>query len=107
MKTAGESLASTDTGKNGNSWHPAPRPEWVQGINDLGRDLQGSAVQLLSLDADAPLEQARTRTGLTDFGTVDFMEGLQALSGWLENETELTLMGRIIARGFPRSALSS
>lgn len=87
-----------DTGNKINGWHPAPRPEWVKEINDLGRDLQASEVQLLSLDTEALLAQARTRTGLADFGADDFLEGLEVLTRALEEEAELTLMGRIMAR---------
>lgn len=79
-------------------WRPARRPQWVQEINDLGRDLEASGEQLLSLDMNTLLKQARTRTGLTDFGSEDFLEGLKVLLWSLENEAELTLMGRIIAR---------
>lgn len=79
-------------------WRPAARPQWVQEINDLGRDLEASGAQPLSLDAGALLSQARTRTGLADFGADDFLEGLEVLTRALEEEADLTLMGRIMAR---------
>ncbi len=82
-----------------NIWRPAPRPAWVAAINDLGRDLKKSGVQPVSLNMDDLLKQAEVRSGgLTDFGDEDFREGLAVLCKALDEEAELTLMGRIIVR---------
>lgn len=91
-------MSNDDTGIGGALWRPAARPQWVQEINDLGRDLQASGERLLALDAERLLAQARTRTGLADFGSDDLLEGLEVLTRALEEEAELTLMGRIMAR---------
>lgn len=91
-------MSGDDTGRGSALWRPAARPQWVQEINALGRDLQASGERLLALDADTLLSQARTRTGLSDFGSDDFLEGLEVLTRALEEEAELTLMGRILAQ---------
>ncbi|MDY0065678.1 MAG: sulfotransferase [Steroidobacteraceae bacterium] len=91
-------MFSDATGAGGALWRPAARPRWVQEINDLGADLLACGERLLALDARSLLSQARTRTGLTDFGSEDFLAGLDVLTRALEEEAELTLMGRIMAR---------
>lgn len=91
-------MSSDDACTGGALWRPAARPQWVQELNDLGRDLEASGERLIALDVQSLLAQARTRTGLTDFGPEDFLEGLEVLTRALEEEAELTLMGRIMAR---------
>ena len=73
-------MPSDDTGAGGTLWRPAARPQWVQEINDLGVYLQGRGQRWLALDVQSLLAQARTRTGLTDFGPDDFLEGLEVLA---------------------------
>jgi len=70
----------------------------VQALNQCGRGLEANGGSIARLDADDVLDQARIRTGLADFGSDDFLEGLAVLTHALEAEAELTVIGRIIAR---------
>ncbi|MET0983818.1 MAG: sulfotransferase [Steroidobacteraceae bacterium] len=78
-------------------WTPQPRPEWVRRINEEGSylDLRG----VIPLDANSLLATATQNTGLSDFGTDDWYEPFQVLVQSLDNEAELHLIGRIMARG--------
>ncbi len=80
-------------------WTPAPRPEWVEVVNELGADLEADGVQPIRLDADSLLEQAANATGLSDFGDDRFREPLGILTKSLDSEAALHFTGRIIARG--------
>ncbi|MCG3170215.1 MAG: hypothetical protein CALGDGBN_01754 [Pseudomonadales bacterium] len=93
-----ESRDARDVGSASGLWRPAPRPQWVQEVNALGRDLNASGVEPVLLALDSLLAQARRRTALDDFGAGDFLEALTVLLDALEREAELTLTGRIIAR---------
>ena len=54
---------------------------------------------MISLDPDAVMAAARHNTGLADFGEDDwFFEPLHALCKALEDEAQLTLLGRLMAR---------
>jgi hypothetical protein len=88
-------------------WKPASRPEWVSAVNELGRDLEAGGLDLVRLDADSLLEQAATKTHLADFGDDAFLEPLHILTKSLEEEANLNLIGRIIARDEILSGLVS
>jgi hypothetical protein len=77
-------------------WSPPPRPEWVARINaeGAGMDLR----HLVPLDADSLLRAAREATGLDDFGDDDWREPFHVLLRALEDEAQLTLMGRLMTR---------
>jgi hypothetical protein len=51
-----------------------------------------------TLDADALIEQAQRRTGLTDFGDAPFREGLQVFLRACAEEADLSLFGRLATR---------
>lgn len=74
------------------AWQPGPRPAWVRALNRLGDPRQ------LSLDPDRLLEEARTRTGLSDFGGDDWREGYERFLEALESEAQLHFVGRVLAR---------
>jgi hypothetical protein len=54
--------------------------------------------RLLGLDVDRLLQRAMRRTGLRDFGDACFREPLDRLAASIENEANLTMLGRLAAR---------
>ena len=91
------------------SWKPPARPEWVQAIN-AGRIPPIAAEASLPLARDALLAEARARLGLADGGVADFchaefdaerlIEPLDRVLAALEQEAELTPIGRWLTRRF-------
>ena len=86
------------------TWQPSPRPEWVRAVND-GLILPMAEVAALPFTRDGLLGEARANLGLADggiadFGGDDFLEPLAVLLPALEEEADLTLMGRWITRRF-------
>lgn len=77
-------------------WQPPPRPEWVQKVNQEGRclDLRG----VVPLDEDSLISRAKLNTGLSDFGDDDWREPFRVFIKSLDEEADLTLMGRILTR---------
>jgi hypothetical protein len=86
------------------AWQPAPRPEWVVAVNSgLIEPITDEAAQ--PLDRDGLLREALARdgsagAGLEAFGRDDFLEGLDVALPALEDEAELTILGRWITRRF-------
>ena len=79
-------------------WSPKPRPQWVAELNVFGRQL-GSPAALVSLDEESLLDARATATGLDDFG--DERAGAIAMRLFvraLDEEADLNLLGRIMAR---------
>jgi hypothetical protein len=81
------------------TWHPPPRPEWVEAVN-AGAVLPLAEEAALPLTTAGLLGEARARTALHDFGSDAFLEPLSVLLPALETEAELTLLGRWITRRF-------
>jgi len=93
-------------------WEPPARPKWVQAVN-AGEILPISEVAELPFTRDGLLAEARANLGLdapvgggiADFGLGrpdgdDFLEPLAVLLPALEDEAELTVIGRWITRRF-------
>jgi hypothetical protein len=78
-------------------WTPQPRPEWVEELNAIGRHA-GSARALVPLDEGSLLAAARAETGLDDFGDDLWREPFGIFCGALDDEADLHLVGRIMAR---------
>ena len=80
------------------SWRPAPHPDWVTAANREGDklDLRGA----VPLDASSLMHAARSGTGLEDFGEDDsgWREALDSLTRALNEEAQLSLIGRLLAR---------
>lgn len=73
--------------------------DWVASINALGKGLGDDGRSVISLDPDVVMSAARDNTGLSDFGKDDwFVEPLHTLCKGLEEEAELNLLGRLMAR---------
>ncbi len=86
------------------TWQPPPRPEWVRAVN-RGDVLPIADVARLPLDRDGLLDEARAELaingrGIDGFGDDGFLEPLAVLLPALENEAELTVLGRWITRRF-------
>ena len=79
------------------TWSPKPRPDWVTGLNAFGRHL-GSPRALVSLEESSLLDAARTAAGLEDFGDDGWRDGMRVFIAALEDEADLNLLGRIMAR---------
>jgi len=85
---------------------PEPRPEWVQAIN-RGEVVPIAEVARLPLGRDALVAEARAGLGLDDgagVGAIDgdesFVDSLDVVLRALEEEAELTLIGRWMTRRF-------
>ena len=74
-----------------------PLPLGVRVFNRLSRPVAG-LIPRLSLDPHALLGAARRSSGLDDFGDPWFRQGLEVLTGALEDEAELSTLGRILTR---------
>ena len=72
---------------------------WVAHLNALGAGLGDDGRSVISLDPDAIVAAAVENTGLDDFGEDDwFVEPYRALCQSLDQEAQLTLLGRLMAR---------
>ena len=77
-------------------WTPSPQPQWLQAMNEEGRHFNLTAV--VPLDERSLLQHAQRTTGLQDFGDDLWREPFAVLIKSLEQEAQLTLMGRLMAR---------
>ena len=69
--------------------------DWARYINEFGACF--GVADLLSLDRDELLETAKARTGLSDFGDSAFLEPLGILLKSLDEQAELSVLGRFLA----------
>ena len=77
-------------------WSPPARPEWVQKLNQEGSYLDIKSV--VPLDENSLISCAKANTGLADFGGDDWYEPFKVFIKSLDEEAELTPMGRIMTR---------
>ncbi len=77
-------------------WTPPPHPEWLAAMNREGSYFNLPAV--VPLDEESLLQHACRATGLDDFGDELWREPFRVLVRSLEEEAQLTLMGRLMAR---------
>jgi len=80
------------------AWNPSPQPRWVDAIKALGDNLGDSGRSLVSLEGEQLLASAAANTGLDDFGDDWFREPFGVLLRALEEEAQLSLLGRVLAR---------
>ncbi|MFT5695624.1 MAG: hypothetical protein ACI9QQ_001603 [Myxococcota bacterium] len=78
-------------------WQPPERPTWAQRLIEHG-DMLGGASQLVSLKAQDLLDTAMSSTGLSDFSGDDWRDHFEVLVRALDEESDLHLIGRIMAR---------
>ncbi len=86
------------------TWQLPPRPDWVRAVN-AGEVLPLADEARLPLERDALLAEARATMGLDGrgadgFGDAGFLDPLAVLLSALEDEAELTMLGRWITRRF-------
>lgn len=77
-------------------WTAPAHPAWVSAINQEGNCLNLPAV--VPLDEASLLNHARQATGLDDFGDERWQQPFRVLIKALEEEAQLTIMGRLMAR---------
>jgi hypothetical protein len=77
-------------------WNPPPHPDWLDAMNREGSCFDLPAV--VPLDEGSLLEHAMRVTSLEDFGDDRWREPFSVLIRALEEEAQLTLMGRLMAR---------
>ncbi len=78
------------------AWIPPPRPDWVARLNQEGRYLDLAGV--VPLDANSLINTAVANTGLDNFGSDDWREPFEVLVKSYNEESQLTLIGRIMTR---------
>lgn len=89
------------------SWIAPPREPWVDRLNAVGANLGDAGASIVSLDDDFLLAAAIANTGLDDFGDDWWREPYAVLLGSLRDEANLTLAGRLLARGEIQRLLQS
>ncbi|MGI9288766.1 MAG: sulfotransferase, partial [Pseudomonadales bacterium] len=67
-------------------------------LNMAGKGVSAVGWQPITLEAEALVAKAAETTGLTDLGDNEFRKPFELLLDSLENEADLTLMGRMVAR---------
>ncbi len=77
-------------------WQAPERPDWVARINSEGRHFDLRAV--VPLDERSLIDAAVRTTGLDDFGDDDWREPFLRFIASADEESELTLMGRLMLR---------
>lgn len=82
-------------------WQPGPRPDWVQSLH------LASDPEWIPLDADAIVEDACRRTGLSDFGDDDWREPYRIFVQAAAEEAQLHPIGRLLVRGDLRNWLEN
>ena len=78
-------------------------PLLLRTLNLAGRGAQAIGLQPVDLTFDGLLRKASANTGLSDFGEDDFRDPLKRLLAGLEEEAQLSLLGRVIARCLAKS----
>ena len=79
-------------------WRPAPRPEWVEELNAFGRQV-GDPAALVPLEPKSLIDAATAAAGgLDEFGGDEFREPFTVFVRSLEEEADLNLVGRLMAR---------
>lgn len=73
-------------------------PLTVQLLNLAGKGANAIGFKPINLSAQTLLDQASKNTGLNDFGGDEFRQPFALLLNSLEQEAELSLLGRIIAK---------
>ena len=79
------------------TWAPPARPVWVERLIAYG-DAVGGPEHLVGLDPDELVATAVASTGLDDFGPPTWRPHYDVLLKALEQESDLHLVGRLMAR---------
>ncbi len=81
-------------------WEQLRQPPWVRLVNALGSGLRRIGVRWPGLSAGAMMDEARRRTGLSDFGGGNFREGLRILVEGFQAQDSAHAFGRIFFREY-------
>ena len=73
-------------------WKPGPRPDWARELNAIADPAW------ISLADDELVEEARRKTGLSDFGPDSWREGYRHFLASARDEAQLNVLGRLILR---------
>jgi hypothetical protein len=68
-------------------------------LNAVGEGAGRLGLRRPSFDPARLIDEARQSTGLDDFGEASFREGLTVLAGSLDDEADLSPLGRVVVRG--------
>jgi len=79
------------------AWQAPRRPIWVERLIEHGEAV-GGAANLVSLDPEELIATAKASTGLGDFGGDAWREHYEVFVRALEEESDLHLAGRVLAR---------
>ena len=77
-------------------WTAPAHPQWLSSMNTEGSHFDLAAV--VPLDESSLIDHACRSTGLVDFGDEQWRKPFKVLCKALEEEAQLTLMGRLMAR---------
>lgn len=77
-------------------WTPPSRPDWVAKVNaeEACMDIR----DVIPLDENSLLKSAMRKTGLSDFGSDEWLPHFRFILNAMEEEADFNLMGRITAR---------
>ena len=89
------------------TWLRPHREPWVDRLNAIGRNLGDAGASIVSLDDQVLIDAAIANTGLDDFGDDWWREPYAVLLRSLREEADLTLAGRLLARGEMQRLLQS
>jgi len=76
-------------------------------LNLLGSGAQKAGLRLPDLSAQAVLDEALRRTGLSDTGAADFREALASYTHSAEHDADLNTLGRLAVRNMLVNALAN
>ncbi|MBW2713905.1 MAG: sulfotransferase, partial [Deltaproteobacteria bacterium] len=74
------------------------RPLPLRGLNAIGYGLEKLGIQYPNLEEERFIREAQRVTGLDDFGSETFREGMQQLLRALEKDGKLNLVGRFMTQ---------
>ena len=90
-------VGTPDTAKlRREAWTPPPRQEWVARFNAEADNLD--AHEIVPLNLESLIASASANTGLSDFGDDLWRPHFEFICGALEDEADLSFIGRIAAR---------
>jgi hypothetical protein len=71
------------------------QPAYIKLINRIGEQLRTAGYNKPELNTDRLIKQAQKKTGLNDFGDPSFRDGLEILTGELNEQAQLSQIGQI------------
>ena len=81
--------------KKSSSFTDSPPPLWITVVNEVGKWLHRAGFTQNSFNVNTLMSKAEKKTGLNDFGSDSFREGLDKLVASINKEANLNTIGRI------------